>query len=107
LKHALNLIAAAGFIATFASSATAADADGAALTAKYVCTACHAVDRRTVGPGFREVARKYAGDASAPATLAAKIKSGGSGTWGKIPMPPNNVPDADTKALVTWILSQG
>lgn len=107
MKHALTIIAAAAFIGTFASGATAAEADGPALAAKHVCTACHAVDHKVVGPAFREVARKYAGDATAPATLAAKVKSGGSGTWGKIPMPPNNVPDADVKHLIAWILSQG
>ena len=107
MKHTLIHIWAASFIAGIASSATAADVDGAALAAKYNCKACHAVDRKIVGPGYRQVAKKYAGDASAPAKLAAKIKSGGSGTWGAMPMPPSNVPESDTKPLVAWILSQG
>ena len=107
MKHAITLICAAGFIAGFTSSATAADGDGAALPAKYSCNGCHSVDRKVVGPGYRDIAKKYAGDASAPAKLAAKIKSGGSGAWGSMPMPPSNVPDPDLKPLVAWILSQG
>jgi cytochrome c len=81
-------------------------ADGAALAAKYNCTACHAVDRKVVGPSFKEVAAKYAGDASAQAKLEQKVKNGGSGVWGAIPMPPNAVPDADLKTLVSWALAQ-
>ena len=106
MKQTLTLICAAGLIAGFTSSATAADSDGAVLSAKYNCTACHAVTQKIVGPGFRDVARKYAGDTAAPAKLAAKVKSGGSGAWGSMPMPPNNVPDADLKPLVAWVLSQ-
>jgi cytochrome c len=107
LKNALTFIAAACFTAGVASSATAAEADGAALSDKYKCKACHAVDLKIVGPRFRDVAKKYAGDASAPEKLATKIRSGGSGAWGAIPMPPRYVPDADLKPLVAWILSQG
>ena len=106
MKHALTFIAAAGFIAVFAPVAQAADADGAALSAKYICKACHAVDHKVVGPSYQDVAKKYAGDASAPAKLVAKVKAGGSGTWGNVPMPPNNVPDADLESLIAWILSQ-
>src|SRR5215510_9234626 len=72
-----------------------ASGDAASLLAKYNCAACHTVDKQLVGPAFKDVAAKYAGDATAPAKLAQKIKSGGSGAWGAIPMPPNNVPDAD------------
>jgi len=57
-----------------------------------------------VGPSYVEVAKKYKGDASAEAKLIAKVKNGGSGVWGTIPMPPNNVPDADIKTLVEWVL---
>ena len=107
MKRTLTLVAAAACAAGFASVATAADPDGAALSAKYNCKACHAVDHKVVGPGYKDIAKKYAGDASAAAKLATKIKSGGSGAWGAIPMPPNNVPDADMKPLVAWILAQG
>ena len=107
MKSALKLIAAAA-TACFTSMASAADATGeSALAAKYGCAACHAPAKKVVGPSYRDVAKKYAGEASAPVNLAAKIKSGGSGTWGSIPMPPNNVPDSDLKQLVAWILSQG
>ena len=60
-----------------------------------------------VGPAYKEVAAKYRGDKTAEAKLAEKIKKGGVGVWGQVPMPPNAaVPDADVKALVKWILSQ-
>ena len=79
--------------------------DGAPLAVKYNCQACHAVDKKLVGPSLKEVAAKYAGDKGALAKLEQKVKTGGSGVWGAIPMPPNNVPDADLKTLVEWILS--
>ena len=79
--------------------------DAAPLAAKYNCLACHAADKKLVGPSYKEIAAKYAGDSGAPAKLEQKVKNGGSGVWGAIPMPPNNVPDADLKALVEWILA--
>ena len=90
------------------SAAGAATSDAAAtqLLTKYSCTACHTVDKKLVGPSYKEVAAKYAGDSGAAAKLEQKIKSGGTGVWGQIPMPPNNVPDADLKTLVEWILAQ-
>jgi cytochrome c len=75
------------------------------LAQKYNCPACHAVDKKLVGPSYDDVAKKYKGDSGAEAKLIAKVKAGGSGVWGQIPMPPNNVPDADVKTLVEWILS--
>jgi cytochrome c len=107
MKLAILSIAAACTVALQPPVARAADAEGAALAAKYNCKACHTEKAKLVGPAYQEVAKKYAGDASAPGKLAAKIKSGGSGVWGPIPMPPNNVPDADLKKLVDWVLSQG
>ncbi len=75
------------------------------LAKKYNCLACHQTDKKLVGPSYQEVAAKYKDQADAPATLAKKIKEGGVGVWGQIPMPPNpTVPDADLSALVTWIL---
>ena len=69
------------------------------------CLACHAVDNKVVGPAFKQVAAKYAGDKAAPSKLAAKIMAGGSGVWGAIPMPANpQVKDAEAKQLVDWIL---
>lgn len=77
-----------------------------ALAKKYNCLACHSVDKKIVGPAYKDVAAKYKGDAGAEAKLVAKVKNGGSGVWGPIPMPPNSsVPDADVKALVKWVLS--
>lgn len=70
------------------------------------CLACHAVDKKLVGPAYKDIAAKYAGQADAAATLAAKVQKGGVGVWGNIPMPPNaQVNDADAKTLVEWILS--
>ena len=77
------------------------------LAKKHACLACHAVDKKLVGPAYKDVAAKYRGDASAEAKLVEKVKKGSQGTWGQMPMPPNtNVPDADVRALVKWILSQ-
>ena len=76
------------------------------LAQKNACTACHAVDKKLVGPAYKEVAAKYKGNAKAQAMLEEKVKKGGSGVWGQVPMPPNaNVKDEDIKALVKWILS--
>ena len=77
-----------------------------ALLKKNGCTACHAVDKKVVGPAYIEVAAKYKGDAGAAAKLAAKVKAGGSGVWGQVPMPPNPaVPDADMKTMIAYILA--
>jgi cytochrome c len=77
------------------------------LAKKHACFACHAVDRKLVGPTYKEVAAKYRGDKGAEAKLAEKVKKGGQGVWGQVPMAPNpNVPDADVRALVKWILQQ-
>jgi cytochrome c len=74
---------------------------------KYGCVACHAVDKKVVGPSFKDVAAKFRGQAGAESQLVARIKNGSSGAWGSIPMPPNpSVPDADLSAIVKWILSQ-
>ncbi|MGA8050214.1 MAG: c-type cytochrome [Burkholderiales bacterium] len=77
-----------------------------AMARKYNCLACHTIDKKLVGPAYKDVAKKYAGQADAEAKLVQKVEKGGSGVWGNIPMPPNSaVPDADVKALVKWILS--
>jgi len=85
--------------------AGAASADSA-LGKKYNCYACHAEGAKKVGPSYKDVAAKYAGKGDAVAYLAGKIKSGGKGVWGPIPMPPHpQVSDADAKALATYVLS--
>ena len=71
------------------------------------CTGCHAPDRKVVGPAFREIAAKYAGDASAAARLAQKIRQGGQGAWGNVPMPPNpGLSDPDLQSVVSWLLKK-
>jgi cytochrome c len=71
------------------------------------CTTCHAIDKKVIGPAFKDVANKYRGDKNAPAMLFEKVKKGGKGNWGDIPMPPNaHVKDEDIKSLVAWVLSQ-
>ncbi len=100
MKKLMCLTAAAGLM----MSAGAAVADQNLATAKG-CMACHSVDKKVVGPAFKDVAKKYAGDKTAEAKLADKVKKGGSGVWGPIPMPANNVSDAEAKELVHWVLS--
>jgi len=93
--------------AVLAASAAIPAQASEALAKKYACTACHVVKGpKTVGPAYVEVAKKYAGQKDAVAKLMDKVKKGGSGVWGQVPMPPNpTVPDADLKAIITWVLS--
>jgi cytochrome c5 len=95
--------------AATAVPANAAPLDMASATAmmqKDGCSACHAVDKRIVGPAYQDVGAKYRGDKDALAKLVHKVKTGGAGVWGTIPMPPNaQVPDTDIRALVSWILT--
>ena len=77
-----------------------------ALAQKNACMSCHGVDKKIVGPAFKEVAKKYAGDKTAEAKLAAKVKAGGKGVWGEVPMPPNpQVKPEDLQKIVAWVLS--
>jgi cytochrome c len=88
-----------------APAATPDARSGLDLAKAAACTACHGVTDRIVGPGFREVAAKYASVPDAAGHLTAKVKAGGSGAWGAVPMPPQpQVKDADARALVQWIL---
>lgn len=85
--------------------AAPAMADEALAKAKN-CMACHTVDKKVVGPAYKEVAKKYAGDAKAADMLATKVIKGGQGAWGPVPMPANaQVSEAEAKKLVAWILS--
>ena len=78
------------------------------IATKNACMGCHAVDKKIVGPAYKDVAAKYKGQADAVDKLAKKVKAGGSGVWGSIPMPPQaQLSDEDRKALVTWVLSGG
>lgn len=87
------------------TAATPALADQALATSKN-CMACHALDKKLVGPSYKDVAAKYAKDKGAVDMLAAKIIKGGSGVWGPVPMPANaQVNEAESKKLVAWILA--
>jgi cytochrome c551/c552 len=92
-----------------ASAKAAGPLDSAAAQAmmqKDGCGACHSVDKKIVGPAYHDVAAKYKGDSGALPKLTQKVKAGGSGVWGSVPMPPNaHVPDGDIQALVSWILT--
>jgi cytochrome c len=79
----------------------------AKLLDSHGCAGCHALDRRVVGPSFREIARRYASDRAAVARLAAKVRSGGQGAWGAVPMPPaSGISDGDLSTLIAWVLEQ-
>ena len=94
------MMAAAGIV-----MAGQAQADEALAKAKN-CMSCHAVDKKLVGPSYKDVAKKYAGDKAAADALATKVMKGTKGAWGPVPMPANpQVNEADAKKLVAWILS--
>jgi cytochrome c len=100
-----SIVAGAAFVAGSAHAAIDTAA-AEALMKKDGCAACHSVDKKIVGPSYQEVAAKYKGDAGAAAKLIKKVKDGGSGVWGPVPMPPNTTTsDADIKNLVDWILT--
>jgi len=95
---------AVGLVTTGAAHADAAKA--AALMKGSDCMACHAEATKLVGPAYKEVAKKYAGNAAAVDMLVKRIKSGGSGVWGAVPMTPHpNMKDEDIKVIVEWVLS--
>jgi cytochrome c len=100
----LAIAGTAGVLLVMPAAGIAAD-DAAALATKYNCGMCHAPAAKLVGPSYKDIAAKYAGDAGASAKLQVKVKAGGSGVWGTVAMPPNNVPEADLKTLVDWILA--
>ena len=87
-KILIAAIAMAGVLILGSANAAVDAAKAKQLAQKYNCLACHAVDKKLVGPAYEEVAKKYKGDKGAEAKLAGKVKSGGSGVWGAIPMPP-------------------
>jgi cytochrome c len=96
------MMAVAGIVMTGQARADA----GADLAKAKNCLSCHAVDKKLVGPAYKDVAAKYKGDKGAAEKLAAKVKAGGKGVWGEIPMPPNNITPEEAKTLVAWVLSQ-
>ena len=99
-----NLLLAAAAAAALASPAWASEE----LAKKHNCLTCHSVDKKSVGPAYKDIAKKYKGQGDAVAKLSEKVKKGGQGVWGPVPMPPNAaVPDADIKTLVEWVLKSG
>lgn len=109
MKHqvTLSLLSSLGIAALAFSATSSYAATGAELAQKNGCMACHGVDKKILGPAFKDIAQKYKGNAYAVASLSKKIKDGGSGVWGAIPMPPNGpkVNDADIKTLAEYVLS--
>lgn len=102
MKARLTLMATALAAAWLVMPAAQADE---ALAKKHNCLACHQVDKKSVGPAYKDIAKKYKGQAGIEAKLAEKVKKGGAGVWGQVPMAPNPaVPDTDIKTLVGWIL---
>ena len=99
------VLAASALLA--ATGANAVDAAAAkALASKSACLACHAVDKKLVGPSYKDVAAKHAGQADALEKVAARIKSGGSGMYGPVPMPPQPaLKDEELKLLAAWVLA--
>ncbi|MBS1143039.1 MAG: cytochrome [Proteobacteria bacterium] len=104
LSHLLvPLLAATAF--TLANPARASD--GEAIVKKARCIACHTVDQKRVGPAYKDVATKYKGDGKAPGKLFDKVRAGGAGNWGEVPMlphPADKISDDDLKAAIAWIL---
>ena len=98
----VRVAALAAFGVAFAAPAFASEA----LARKYACTACHQIDKKLVGPAFKDIAAKYADGSVDAKQLAARIKAGGSGKWGAIPMPAQaQVQPADLDAIAAWILA--
>ncbi len=101
MRKFVALSIAAGLMASAGSAFANAD-----LIKKYNCTACHAYDKKMVGPAYKDVAAKYKADGAAAEKLAKKIKAGGSGVWGPIPMPAHpQVPDADALTMSKYIMT--
>ncbi|MET0066703.1 MAG: c-type cytochrome [Candidatus Thiodiazotropha sp.] len=104
MKTMLLSAGAAVMILSGVSSASATEM--LPLATQRGCSACHQVDNKVVGPAYKEVAAKYKGQEGAVDMLVAKVKAGGSGVWGPVPMPPNaHVSDEDIKTVVEWIMS--
>jgi len=105
MKRAL----AAALLMAASISARAGDVDpqrAFSIANSSDCLSCHAITKKVIGPAYRDVANKYKGDEGAPAHLVEKVKNGGSGVWGKFPMPAHpNVSDQDLKVVVDWILA--
>ena len=93
------------FVSALLATAAAPALANQALAQKSNCLACHAADKKLVGPAYQEVAKKYAGQKDAAAKLADKVIKGGTGVWGQIPMPANAVSKDEADKLVAWVLA--
>ncbi|WP_051304812.1 c-type cytochrome [Chitinilyticum litopenaei] len=100
-----TLLTCCGLLLAAAGASAANPVNPAELAKAKACMACHAPDKKLVGPSYRDVAAKYKNDKGAVAKLATKIQKGGSGAWGSLAMPANAVTDAEAKALAQWVLS--
>jgi cytochrome c len=101
------LFAISAACAALAVPASALAQDAAKLAQQKACLACHSVDKKVVGPSFKEIAVKYRTDKNAEAAMIKKIREGGVGAWGQVPMPPNTTVNAkEAQILAKWILSQ-
>jgi cytochrome c len=98
----MNNLSALVFALVLSSGAHAADP--AALAQSKGCLSCHAVDAKLVGPSYKDIAKKYAGNKGAEDLLVQKVVKGGSGNWGAIPMPGGMVNEAEARVLVKWVL---
>lgn len=99
MKAAIAALAAVGILLAGSVQAQEQKAQAAG------CMTCHGIDKKIVGPAFKDVANKYRSDKGAEAKLVAKVKNGGKGAWGEVPMPPNaHVKDDDIKSIVHWIV---
>ncbi|WP_193097959.1 c-type cytochrome [Burkholderia sp. Z1] len=105
--RAVSVIAScATILATAAVAAPPADGTLARqLAERHACLGCHAIDRKLVGPAYREVAARYANDPGAADKLALHIRNGSAGAWGAVPMPPNRIDAGDARLLADWILA--
>lgn len=102
-----KLIALAAAVGTFALAPAGHAQDPAKLAQEKACLTCHQIDKKLVGPSYREIAKKYRGDKNAMAVLMKSVRGGSTGKWGPIPMPPNaSVSEKEAAILVKWVLSQ-
>lgn len=110
MKKYLTLAAVGGlFAASFGAQAAIDDKTATGLMGKAQCSACHGIDQKMVGPSYKQVAAKRKGEKDAVATLIKKVREGGSGAYGQIPMPPNpkdKISDDELKQLVEWVLTK-
>lgn len=106
MKIVLAALAGASLLASGGAHAVLTNAQAEAMMKKDGCAACHAIDKKVVGPAYVDVSAKYKADKDAVAKLSKKVKEGSTGVWGPIPMPPNSATsEGDIKELVTWIMT--